>query len=160
MPYSGQLPADTPNRIMLQVGSFSSSMSTTEAARNAQPASTDIAGDTRLCLDGLSKLLARFVAGPIYSAHQLALSGTTGVAGQALAGITFDEAFEFQRLALEMKRLIEQVTRQRVCRSEATLVRSDGSWMNSPIISNPHLYSSPFDKDINDTPPLFLPAYK
>ena len=160
MPYSGQLPADTPNRIMLQVGSFSSSMSTTEAARNAQPASTEIAGDTRLCLDSLSKLLARFVAGPIYGAHQLALSGITGVTGQALEGVTFDEAFEFQRLALEMKRLIEQVTRQRICQSEAMLLQSDGSWMNSPVISNTHHYPSPFDKDINDTAPLFHLAYK
>ena len=160
MPYYGHSPADTSNRIMLQLGSFSSSMSTTEAARNAQPASTEIAGDTRLCLDSLSQLLTRFVAGPIYSAHQLAQSGTTGVAGQALAGITFDEAFELQRLALEMKRLIQQVTRQRICQSEAMLVQSDGSWMNSPFISNPHLYPSPFDKDINDTAPPFLLAYK
>ena len=160
MPYSGQSPADTSNHIMLQEGSFSPSMLTTEAAYNAQPASTQIAGDTRLCLDNLSKLLARFVAGPIYGAHQLALSGTTGVAGQSLAGITFDEAFEFQRLALEMKRLIEQVMRQRISQSEAMLVQIDGSWMNGPFISTPHLYPSPFDKDINDTAPLFLPAYK
>ena len=160
MPYYGHSPADTSNRIMLQLGSFSSSMSTTEAARNAQPASTEIAGDTRLCLDSLSQLLTRFVAGPIYSAHQLAQSGTTGVAGQALTGITFDEAFELQRLALEMKRLIQQATRQRICQSEAMLVQSDGSWMNSPFISNPHLYPSPFDKDINDTAPPFLLAYK